>query len=946
MTVLLAGMLGAGAIPSATAAPPVPAQAPAPSASPVAAATDGSDDVSVEEVELAGIDADAQTELAQVDAAFPDTVQAEPDTSPGLEVADPIGVLADDAVPDVITEQMSVEPFSLMGVTWDLDPSLVGVVVQYRTFTGGAWTAWGWAAPTEEYIDEGTVPTRGATDAIYVPDSSGVQVIVSSVSGTVSGVKVLLIDPGAGPEGTGASVSSGTPTDAPVPTPSDPAVPLPTPDPADVTTPDPTQAPTAPPTTAPVPDEPAAPVVPSPTPDPAAPVPTEPEAPATEDATSSSAGVDGAEATVTNASYVSQTLTPAKAVSTDVDTRLATAAIGQPRIIGRAEWGASAPACSGGYGSATLAASIHHTASSNSYSAGDVPGILRGFLAYHMTPEAAGGRGWCDIGYNFLVDKFGNIYEGRAGGIDMPVLGVHTAGFNSRVIGVSAIGNYQEAVPTVAMAEAISQVIAWKFAQHGILANSAVTLVSGGGASKFPEGTAVSFNTIFGHRDAQLTSCPGQYLYNIFGDIRNRVAGLSNPVVAESPFGAVDVVRSGYGSVRVAGWAKDPSTAGSITLQVLVDGVAVTQIAANQSRADVGAYAYDSSIAVSGGTHTLCLRMLNVGGGSNVHLGCFLVTPPSGAPIGVIDTVSATADGIYVSGWARDPESANPIDVHVYANAYSTAVTANQPRPDVQQTAPGQAGPNHGFVGSMTLPAGAYNVCFYGIGVGSGGNALLGCRNVTVTGPVNHAPIGVIDAAEPFGGTHVRVSGWAMDPDTQNPIAVHAFVDGRLVEGTLASISRGDVGAAYGNGPNHGYQIDVPTTPGHHQVCMYGIDSAGGFNPLLTCRNIYLSNATPIGVLDSVTALGGSQVRVSGWAFDHDTLAPIAVHVYVDGRVAVGTLASTPRADVDWIYRMGVNHGFEQTFSAAPGQHTVCVYGIDSAGRQNPLLGCRAVNVS
>ena len=193
---MISGLVAAGALPAAAAAPPPVASVA--QATDVAAAPAAGDDVSVVELDLAGIDTQAQSELAQADALIPDPAPVEPDLAPSLVVDDPLGVLPGGSVTDVLTEEMSVEPFSLMGVTWDLTAGLDDVTVQYRTFTGGAWTAWGWAAASEAYFDESTgaePPTRGATDAIYVPDSTGVQVMASSTQGTVSGVKILLIDP-------------------------------------------------------------------------------------------------------------------------------------------------------------------------------------------------------------------------------------------------------------------------------------------------------------------------------------------------------------------------------------------------------------------------------------------------------------------------------------------------------------------------------------------------------------------------------------------------------------------------------------------------------------------------------------------------------------------------------------------------------------------------------
>jgi N-acetylmuramoyl-L-alanine amidase len=913
---------------------------------PVATAATGPE---VVELDLAGVDAQATSELSAVDAQSTERRSAvDPAQAPGLEVDNPIGALPDTAVTGVLTAKLSAAPFSVMGITWALDPALSGVIVQYRTFREGQWSEWGWAGPAEEYSEAEGNPkqTRGATDAIFVPDSTGVQIIVSSSMGTIQGVKAVLIDPGAGPEGTGASTSSGDPQDAQEhaatpdqanPTPATPSKPTDSPtgdssvDPDDSTSTDSSDPGDG--SGEPTPSQDAS---PTPTPSPTASTSTAPTDPTTP-------GNEGAQ------------IAPSQSPAADgtggggVIASLATAVAPTPGIVSRAQWGAPAPVCSGGYATSTVAAAIHHTASSNSYTAAQVPGLLRGFAEYHMRPEAQGGRGWCDIGYNFLVDKFGTIYEGRAGGTTLPVIGVHTGGFNSRIVGVAAIGNYQDAVPSAALAESLSQIIAWKFAQYRILANSVVTMTSGGGASKFPAGTVVTFNTIFGHRDAQLTSCPGQYLYALFGDIRNRVAALSNQAVSQSPLGSWDLAASAVSAVRVAGWARDPESAGAINVQVLVDGVVKTTLTANATRSDVGAHGFDAKIAAAAGSHTVCLRWVNVGGGGNIMVGCRTITARNGNPVGALDVVRVTAAGAYVAGWARDPESKNPIDVHLYVNSTLVAWKANQPRPDVQKAAPSEAGPNHGFSGNLTLSPGKYRVCAYGINVGSGVNALVGCKDATVTGkapaPANKKPFGSVDVVRATGAGRVQVAGWALDPDTTASIQTHIYVDGHLAKALAANGSRPDVAKAYGHGAAHGFDTTLMLSTGAHTVCSYAIDTTNIGNQLIACRAVTVVNKTPYGSLDLVQATGGGGVRVAGWALDPDTSASVQVHVYVDGKAVFAMPANGPRPDVEAAHNLGAAHGFDGSVRAAVGKRTICVYAIDTTGGGNPQIGCKVVTV-
>jgi hypothetical protein len=217
---------------------------------------------------------------------------------------------------------------------------------------------------------------------------------------------------------------------------------------------------------------------------------------------------------------------PVRAVPTDLriatvdpgDVRgVAPSAVGQPGIILRSAWHARAQTnCSSPrYGSSTEGAVIHHTVGSNSYSQADSPGIVRSIQAYHM--EA---NNWCDIGYNFLVDRFGQIFEGRGGGIDRPVRGAHSgnATVNEHSVGVSLMGTFTSADATPAMKNSVAQLVAWRFSIAGIPAKGVV--VDAGGKQ---------YNRISGHQDVVSTACPGKLVYTWIGapgGLRDQVAGI------------------------------------------------------------------------------------------------------------------------------------------------------------------------------------------------------------------------------------------------------------------------------------------------------------------------------------------------------------------------------------------------------------------------------------
>jgi hypothetical protein len=195
----------------------------------------------------------------------------------------------------------------------------------------------------------------------------------------------------------------------------------------------------------------------------------------------------------------------------------------QPEVLPRAEWGANQndggcpPRTGPSYGE-VRAAIVHHTVSANDYTPEEAPGIVLGICRFHRN-----GNGWNDIGYNFLVDRFGTIYEGRAGGIAAAVVGAHTAGFNSQTFGASSIGTHTAFGITPEAKQAFVDLIAWKLALHGTIAAGKSRLISGGGESnKYPRGKKVYVKRVSGHRRLGLTACPGDALKHQIKEIRRQ----------------------------------------------------------------------------------------------------------------------------------------------------------------------------------------------------------------------------------------------------------------------------------------------------------------------------------------------------------------------------------------------------------------------------------------
>ena len=195
----------------------------------------------------------------------------------------------------------------------------------------------------------------------------------------------------------------------------------------------------------------------------------------------------------------------------------AAAAAAQPAIYSRAAWGAdeSLRHWDPSYGK-ILIGFVHHTVSSNTYSAAEVPAMIRGIYYYHSIT-----LGWGDIGYNFLIDRFGRTWEGRYGGIAKPTIGAQTYMYNAVSMGVSAIGDFQIAPVPQAMTNAFERIFAWKFSLAGIPAIGTVpgVLTQSWSAAKY-------FQRISGHRDGFQTECPGQYLYAKLPEIRAGAAAL------------------------------------------------------------------------------------------------------------------------------------------------------------------------------------------------------------------------------------------------------------------------------------------------------------------------------------------------------------------------------------------------------------------------------------
>ena len=256
---------------------------------------------------------------------------------------------------------------------------------------------------------------------------------------------------------------------------------------------------------------------------------------------------------------------PESPVDTQWTPPTATLGPGQPpNIISRNQWGAGNSMRCGGpsYGHGIRAAVVHHTATGNDYAPEDSAAIVRSIYAYHTMT-----LGWCDIAYNALVDRYGQVFEGRGGGITKDVLGSHTGGFNRDVWGVSMIGDFEEDPPPDVTVKTLGRLLGWRMSLDRVNPLATVQLKSAGGQyTVVPGGSSVTLPEIFAHRDVGNTECPGRAGYAALDEVRAIAAAFNRPPdVTESLRGGAILARweADGGPVSPLGLPTSPETAGA-----------------------------------------------------------------------------------------------------------------------------------------------------------------------------------------------------------------------------------------------------------------------------------------------------------------------------------------------------------------------------------------------
>ncbi|MEU8761725.1 N-acetylmuramoyl-L-alanine amidase [Streptomyces sp. NPDC048659] len=479
--------------------------------------------------------------------------------------------------------QRDTERFSMLGVTWTDPSARITGTVEARTRAAGT-DRWGrWVRLDGDSGEGERDARRGGTEPAWVGDSDGVEVRVvaggRASAALPAGLRLDMVDPGRSKASSldpAAFAVEGAPAADETADPGSSPSGEPTPDGGTATATDPA-VPTAP--TGPTPDGSASPT------DSAS-----PSGPATDTASPSP-----------SASSATASPTPSPTVTGPPSTAP------RPPIRTRAQWGADesiSPEAPGYLPDGKVrAVVVHHTAESNDYSCADGPRVVRGIYTYHVKVQ-----GWKDVGYNFLVDKCGVVYEGRKGGADRPVQGAHAYGFNAETTGVSVLGTYVQSAPPTAAMVSVARVAAWKLGQYGVDPKGTATLTAGSaGANYFKKswaaGARMTFPTILGHRDSYNTQCPGNAFYAQLGTIRNWAAGPVTGLTVKSVAGASHT-NAGYvtrGPVTV-GWSSTTPADLIARHELLLDGKVV---------ATAPGSAVSAAAIVPAGTHTLQLRAVH-----------------------------------------------------------------------------------------------------------------------------------------------------------------------------------------------------------------------------------------------------------------------------------------------------------------------------------------------
>ncbi|MGW5846938.1 peptidoglycan recognition protein family protein, partial [Streptomyces sp. NPDC055254] len=275
----------------------------------------------------------------------------------------------------------------------------------------------------------------------------------------------------------------------------------------------------------------------------------------------------------------------------------------RPDVVSRVQWGADESLNNEGPiylpGAKVKAVFVHHTAAAAPYECSESAAIVRSIHVYHVNTNK-----WRDVGYNFLVDKCGTIFEGRQGGVDQPVLGAHTYGWNSESTSVSVLGDYTNAGASAAALESISKVAAYKLGQYDGDMNGTTTLTAGATQANhhhqnFTAGQTYTFKTVSGHRDGFNTECPGNSLYPQLDSIRTSGPAAQLKIASVNGKAAQPGATLPSGAALTVDWTTSTISGRLNRFELLVDGRQAAVTGAGDRRA---------TAIVSQGSHQVQVR--------------------------------------------------------------------------------------------------------------------------------------------------------------------------------------------------------------------------------------------------------------------------------------------------------------------------------------------------
>ena len=446
--------------------------------------------------------------------------------------------------------------------------------------------------------------------------------------------------------------------------------------------------------------------------------------------------------------------------------------------------------------------------------------------------------------------------------------------------------------------------------------------------------------------DGQITEAAGQHRICVaVADPGHRSITLScrDKYLDHDPIGAITSVTQGSGKLTVSGWAidrDDPTGARQVSLRIDHERVAggladapVPGLADTHKLAGPN-HGITFTVPITQGTHSVCLKSKNAGDGSPKVVDCQR-TAVNFSPVGKLARVIQVPGGVRVIGWSSDsdkPSAAVLVTVTADGKRLGTA-----PADGNAGTHPGHAFNITGMFGGTQLAAGARTVCVVARNLGPfGKNRVIGCKKRTFdwdpTSAVEH-----VSQHSPGA----LVTGWAVDPDTSQPIKVAITGDGKQLATVTAD-------GATGSHPGHMFSAVVPLSDGSHNVCASGVNvDYGTADAPASCQKIRV-NFDPYGGYGVLRRAKGSTAVVAvGWAIDPDTTKPIDVNVSVDGHTPVTATANIPRPDIAKLHPgTGLDHGFAIRVPATQGEHRVCAGAVNVKGgsKATVSLGCKMIN--